>query len=119
MEIKPQDNPSSGQAKRTATRPAVLNPLFAGIGVLEGVGPRYLATLSKLIGNIGSLIGVRRRKGLISATSENKGMTSTEYNYLRIDISDVPPEATTLTLTVRDLNGNEETKKEDRFVIKE
>ncbi len=31
-------------------RPSVLNPLFAGIGGLEGVGPRYRTALSRLIG---------------------------------------------------------------------
>ena len=75
--------------------------------------------LSKLIGGIGDLIGARRRKGYISATSETKGMTYTEHNYLRIDISDVPPDATMLTLTVRDLNGNEEATVEDWFMILE
>lgn len=35
---------------RANVRPAILNPLFAGIGGLEGVGPRHNATLSKLIG---------------------------------------------------------------------
>lgn len=75
--------------------------------------------LAKLIGDIGRLFGAQRRKGLISATSENKGMTSTECNFLRIDIRDVPPETTVLTLTVRDLNGDDEAVRKDRFVIRE
>ena len=73
--------------------------------------------LSKLIGRIGGLIGAKQRKGLISATSENKGRSSTEHKFLKIDISGIPPEATMLLLTVRDLNSNQKAVTEDRFVI--
>jgi len=46
--------PSAQPAERTRTRPALLNSLFAGIGGLEGVGPRYKAALSKLLRPVGS-----------------------------------------------------------------
>ncbi|HKJ60694.1 MAG TPA: DEAD/DEAH box helicase, partial [Hyphomicrobiales bacterium] len=50
METKSQQSPPPENAGRANVRPAILNPLFAAIGGLEGVGPRYNATLSKLIG---------------------------------------------------------------------
>nr|WP_280950408.1 ATP-dependent DNA helicase RecG [Rhodomicrobium vannielii] len=42
-----QDDPPAGE--KSGTRPALLNPLFADVGSLEGVGPRYAALLGKLL----------------------------------------------------------------------
>ena len=84
-----------------------------------GPEPEPSRGLTKFIEDVGDFIGARRPRGLISATSENKGMTRTEQRYLRIDIRDVPPGATVLTLKIRDLNSGQEAAKEERFVILE
>jgi len=51
VEAKQQDSESQKAApvERTRTRPALLHPLFADIGSLEGVGPRYKTILAKLL----------------------------------------------------------------------
>jgi ATP-dependent DNA helicase RecG len=49
VELKQQAPTETPPADRPGTRPALLHPLFADIGGLEGVGPRYKATLGKLL----------------------------------------------------------------------
>jgi ATP-dependent DNA helicase RecG len=44
-----QERDVSAAETRSGIRPALLNPLFAGIGTLDGVGPRYQTLLGKLI----------------------------------------------------------------------
>jgi ATP-dependent DNA helicase RecG len=44
-----QEQDASAAETRSGTRPTLLNPLFAGIGTLDGVGPRYEALLGKLL----------------------------------------------------------------------
>ena len=84
-----------------------------------GPEPEERRGLSILVAQVGRLLGKRYRKGRVTATSENRGGSSTERQYVRIDISSVPPEASALTLTVRDLNSNEEVTREAQFVIVE
>jgi ATP-dependent DNA helicase RecG len=48
----PLTKPSQSEeppAERAGVRPAILNPLFAGVGGLEGVGPRNKTLLAKLL----------------------------------------------------------------------
>lgn len=49
MEHQDRVESGAGAEERTGTRPGVLNPLFAGIASLEGVGPRYAQLLGKLL----------------------------------------------------------------------
>lgn len=74
---------------------------------------------SKLLARLGGLVGIRRREGEITVTSENRGRSHTEYEHLRIDISNVPLGTNKLTLRVRDLNSNQEATVKDWYVIVE
>jgi ATP-dependent DNA helicase RecG len=49
VELKQEAQPEAATAPRARTRPALLNPLFADVGGLEGVGPRTKALLGKLL----------------------------------------------------------------------
>jgi GWxTD domain-containing protein len=100
-------------------QPDVFGQTHYVVEYIIGPEPEPSRGLSKLFEDFGDLIGARRRKGLISATSENKGRSTTEHKFLRIDISDVPPDATVLTLHVRDLNSKQEIEEKSRFLILE
>ncbi len=49
MEHEEHEPNTSAAETRSGIRPALLNALFAGVGTLDGVGPRYQTLLGKLI----------------------------------------------------------------------
>src|SRR5262249_44581344 len=49
VESNQHDSNTDTLSAKAGARPALLNPLFAGIETLEGVGPRYKQLLSKLL----------------------------------------------------------------------
>jgi ATP-dependent DNA helicase RecG len=58
VEYEPEDgNAASAAAPKSSARPSVLNPFFASLISLEGVGPRFAALLGKLLDAPGGQTG--------------------------------------------------------------
>ena len=73
--------------------------------------------VSKIITEVGDMIGMESRRGQITVSYENRGTIESEIGYTGIDMKDSPPGKYSLTVVVEDLNSKKRAEKSIDFEL--